>query len=282
MLTKLLDGGRLLVLDEHFRVALRPGESTIAWLDAAVAGSRFVSFLGYDGETAYWACRLDHEALGDEVEWEHLRVAGSLLDDEEAGLFATAAGLLAWQQRSRFCTNCGTRVDLTKGGWATQCSGCDTEEYPRTDPAVICLVHDGADRVLLARGTHWPRSRFSTIAGFVETGESLEACVRREIHEEVGVVVSDIRYLASQPWPLPRSLMLGFAAKADPAAELNFADGEIAEARWFHRDEVRAALEAATIWNFGPDPEDAVLPDLILSGRTSIAHHMIRAWAFSD
>src|SRR6185295_293966 len=111
-----------------------------------------------------------------------------------------------------------------------------------TDPAVICLVHDGADRVLLARQPVWAPGRFSVLAGFVEAGESLEACVVREIREEVGVDVSEVSYLGSQAWPFPRSLMIGFHALADPAQPLVPADGEIAEAMWVTRDELRAAL----------------------------------------
>ncbi len=126
-----------------------------------------------------------------------------------------------------------------------------------------------ADRVLLARQPVWPPQRYSVLAGFVEVGESLEACVRREIEEEVGVLVDRVRYLGSQPWPFPRSLMLGFSAVADPSVPLRPADGEIEEARWVHRDTVRAALESET----------GAVEGLLLPPGVSIAYRMLRGWA---
>jgi NAD+ diphosphatase len=164
-------------------------------------------------------------------------------------------------------------VDRTKAGWATKCPNCGREEYPRTDPAVICLVHDGpgdGSQVLLARQPIWPKGRYSVLAGFVEAGESLEACVAREICEEVGVDVTDIRYLGSQPWPFPRSLMLGFAAHAAPDQPVRLQDGEIEEALWVSRDMVREALAAEA---------DGAEHWLGLPGPTSIARRMLESWA---
>jgi NAD+ diphosphatase len=146
------------------------------------------------------------------------------------------------------------------------------EEFPRIDPAVICLVHDGGDRAVLARQTTWPERMFSLLAGFVEAGESFETCVAREISEEIGLTVSGIRYLGSQPWPFPRSLMVGFHAIADPAEPFAFNDGEIAEADWFTRDEVRAAL-ALGDWSSDSDSR------LLLPGSVSIARVIIESWA---
>jgi NAD+ diphosphatase len=210
----------------------------------------------------------------EEEQWLDLRGAGSFLDSTSAGLFTTAVALTNWHSRARFCANCGSVVRRVKVGWATLCTGCGREEYPRTDPAVICLVHDrdGVDgtQVLLARQPVWPKGRYSVLAGFVEAGESLEACVAREIGEEVGVDVADIRYLGSQPWPFPRSLMLGFAASADPAQALRMQDGEIEEARWVSRDELREALAAEA----SGDPHWLGLP-----GPTSIARRMLESWA---
>jgi NAD+ diphosphatase len=138
-------------------------------------------------------------------------------------------------------------------------------------------VHDGADRVLLARQPVWPAGRFSVLAGFVEAGESLEACVLREIHEEVGVVVRDVRYLGSQAWPFPRSLMVGFHALADPEAPLVPADGEIAEAKWVTRAEVREALGRG---DWGGEPSQT--RPLLLPGSISIARSMLDSWAALD
>ena len=151
------------------------------------------------------------------------------------------------------------------------------EEFPRTDPATICLVHDGADRVVLGRQTVWPERMFSLLAGFVEAGESFETCVAREIAEEIGLSVRDVRYLGSQPWPFPRSLMVGFHAVADPEQPFSFNDGEIAEARWFTRDEVRAAL-AIGDWTSAAASQS----ELLLPGSISIAREIIESWAEPD
>jgi len=206
--------------------------------------------------------------LTDEPQWLDLRQSGATLDDRSAGLFTTAAALFQWHRLGKYCAKCGARTVLEKSGWASVCSGCEREEYPRTDAAVICLVHDGADQVLLARGPEWPEGRFSVLAGFVEAGESLESCVEREIAEEVGVSVRDIRYLGSQPWPFPRSLMIGFEAVADPAEPLRPAAGEIAEARWATRADVRKAIE-----------EPGSVPGLGLAGGASIAFRMLQSWS---
>ncbi|GAA1208500.1 NAD+ diphosphatase [Prauserella alba] len=216
-----------------------------------------------------WGVRQQVPVSADEV-WLDLRGHGALLDDTSAGLLTTAEALRNWHHRGQFCARCGSAVRRVQFGWASHCTGCDREEYPRTDPAVICLVHDdigvnGAN-VLLARQPVWPPKRYSVLAGFVEAGESLEGCVEREIREEVGVEVADARYLGSQPWPFPRSIMLGFAARTVSGATLTPADGEIEEARWFSRADVRAAINGEH-------------DELMLPGNTSIASVMLRSWA---
>ncbi len=130
------------------------------------------------------------ESVG--IEFGDLRSHGALLDAVDAERYLTAQALLMWQDESHFCAKDGAPMTITSGGWTRVCTACGREEYPRTDPAIICLVHDGADRVLLARHAAWPARNFSTLAGFVEAGESLESCVAREIAEEVGLVVSDV------------------------------------------------------------------------------------------
>ena len=172
-----------------------------------------------------------------------LRRAGHIFDDVSAQLVATATALLNWHDSARFSAVDGAPTKPIKGGWSRVNPVNGHEEFPRIDPAVICLVHDGHDRAVLARQTVWPERLFSLLAGFVEAGESFEACVVREIAEEVGLTVRDVRYLGSQPWPFPRSLMVGFHAVGDPEQEFAFNDGEIAEAAWFTRAEVREALE---------------------------------------
>ena len=179
----------------------------------------------------------------------------------------------------RFCPEDGSPTRPANAGWHRHCEAHGHEQYPRTDPAVICLVHDGGTgpsaRVLLARQPTWPEGRFSVLAGFVEAGASLEACVVREIHEEVGVRVRDLHYLGSQSWPFPRSLMIGFHAVADPDAPLVPADGEIAEAHWATQADLQRALDAGD-WSGRSDAP------FLLPGRVSIARTMLESWAAAD
>ena len=165
-----------------------------------------------------------------------LRPLASELPASEAGLLAYARALHLWRANHRFCSRCGTPNIGTRAGHARHCPRCDREEFPRIDPAVIVLVHDG-DRALLGRQASWQPGRYSTIAGFVEPGEALEDAVRREVREETGVATQAITYHSSQPWPFPASLMLGFTALAshiDPVLH----DGELEDARWFTREEI--------------------------------------------
>lgn len=233
--------------------------------------------LGERDGTAYWAVRgtVDLVAGEDPADWVDLRTAGVALDALGAGLFTTAVSVLNWHDAALFCSRDGSPTRVAHGGWLRRCEASGHEEYPRTDPAVICLVHDGGDRVLLARQPVWPQRRYSVLAGFVEGGESLEACVLREIHEEVGVKVTAIRYLGSQAWPFPRSLMVGFHAVADPETTLVPADGEIAEAMWVTRAQVREALDAGD-WGAREDRP------ILLPGKVSIARSMLEAWAAQD
>jgi NAD+ diphosphatase len=188
---------------------------------------------------------------------------------------SAAVALLNWHEKARFSPEDGSPTRPARAGWARINPVTGHEEFPRIDPAVICLVHDGGDRAVLARQAVWPERMFSLLAGFVEAGESFEVCVAREIREEIGLTVRDVRYLGSQPWPFPRSLMVGFHAVADPAEEFSFNDGEIAEAAWFTRDEVRAAL-AAGDWSSSSESK------LLLPGSISIARVIIESWAAID
>ena len=196
-------------------------------------------------------------------------------DDVSAQLVACALALLNWHDSARFSPHDGSPTTSIRSGWARRNLLTGHEDFPRIDPAVICLVHDGDDRAVLARQTMWPPRLFSLLAGFVEAGESFESCVVREIAEEIGLEVSDVRYLGSQPWPFPRSLMIGFHALGDPDQEFAFKDGEIAEAAWFTRAEVRAALEIGD-WSSDSDSR------LLLPGSISIAREIIESWAYQD
>jgi NAD+ diphosphatase len=249
--------------------------------------------LGESDGVDHWAVRgpVDGNRAG-------LREIGALLSDSDAALFTTATALLTWHAAAPYCPRCGLRSGPRLTGWSRVCPN-DHEDFPRTDPAVIVLVHDGADSIVLARQPIWPPGRVSVLAGFVEAGESLEAAVVREIQEEIGLLVRDVHYLGSQPWPFPRSLMVGFAARADRAAELRPRVGEIESARWVDRATVRRLigtdqdnwLSVAPVQTAGLSPrerDNAAPVDAgtafaaVLPGPVSIARRMIDAWAAVD
>lgn len=167
-----------------------------------------------------------------------------MLSPEELALYGGARSLVDWHARHRFCANCGHATRLAKGGWQRDClrddGGCGAQHFPRVDPVTIMLV-EHADRLLLGRQPRFPPRQFSALAGFVEPGETIEEAVAREIHEEAGVRVRDVSYVASQPWPFPSQLMIGCHAIADDDA-LTVDETELDDARWFTRDEVREAL----------------------------------------
>ncbi|MGH8249654.1 MAG: NAD(+) diphosphatase [Steroidobacteraceae bacterium] len=177
-------------------------------------------------------------SLAGGAEFADLRLAASLLPHDEAGLVAYARAMISFRHRHRYCGSCGAATQPEKNGRVMTCTdaGCATEFFPRVDPAVIVLVTDG-ERVLLGRQPGWTEGRYSTIAGFVEPGESLEDAVRREVIEETGVETGAMTYQSSQPWPFPRSLMLGFQAQA-LTTEIRLGDRELENARWFDRAEL--------------------------------------------
>jgi NAD+ diphosphatase len=169
-----------------------------------------------------------------------LREAAPLVSRAEGALLAYAGGILSWHRRHRFCGVCGGETTSTEGGHVRLCTreGCGEQHFPRTDPAVIVLVTDG-DRALLGRQAAWPGGIYSTLAGFVEPGESLEEAVRREVREETEVELDEVQYHSSQPWPFPSSLMLGFTARA-ASREIRVQRDELEDARWFTREQVRS------------------------------------------
>ena len=206
-------------------------------------------FLGTDEDgVRYFALQKDSlpGRMDDAARPAGLREVGGLLSDRDAGLMVHAVALENWQRMHRFCSRCGERTVIAAAGHVRRCPACGGEHYPRTDPAVIMLVSDEQDRALLGRQVHWPEGRFSTLAGFVEPGESVEAAVVREVKEEVGVAVGEVSYVASQPWPFPSSLMLGFMAKAT-SAEIRVDGEEIHDARWFSRDDLRKGIESGEV-----------------------------------
>ena len=274
---------RVLTLDSRGRAAIDTDAGRLRTVAAPAVAPHPPSdavLLGAVGGVDHWAVRGDVGAGGVLREW------GALLPDADAGLLTTATALLTWHAAGGFCPTCGEPSTPTTAGWSRICPN-GHHEFPRTDAAVIVLVHDGEGSMVLARQPVWPARRMSVLAGFVEAGESLEGTVVREVLEEVGLHVTDVGYLGSQPWPFPRSLMIGFEARAEPGAPLLPRDGEIEEARWYRRDEVRAVLAAEAAdpgstdrWlrasGSGPSAAD---PEVILPGQVSIARRMIEGWA---
>jgi NAD+ diphosphatase len=198
--------------------------------------------------------------LDETVTGRSLLEVGAELSDLHAGLATTAVALAAWHVGHRFCPVDGAPTVTTNAGWTRVCTACATEHFPRSDPAVIVLVTspDGG-MALLGRAPRWPEGQFSTLAGFVEAGESAEQCVVREIAEETGISVRQVRPVVTQPWPFPRSLMLGYRAVADTDAVPEALDGELAEVAWFSREDILAGV--------------VKVPPAI-----SVAHHLIAGW----
>jgi NAD+ diphosphatase len=223
-------------------------------------------FLGREGDVAFFGVGVDADFVSthDPDSWLNLRASGSLLSDRDAGLLVAAVALDNWNGTHTHCPRCGTHTVQHEAGWTRRCPTDDSIHFPRTDPAVIVLVSDSDDRVLLARQSRWPEGWVSVLAGFVEAGEPAEAAVIREIYEESGIRIDpeSIDYLGSQPWPFPNSLMLGYQARA-----LNTdicVDGEeIVEAHWYDRKQVRELCETQK---------------LHLPPRVSIAHQLITRW----
>ncbi len=186
-----------------------------------------------------------------------------LVPAEELGLLAMAKSMLDWHNRHRFCANCGAPTQLAQAGFRRDCAACGAQHFPRTDPVVIMLIARG-DKCLLGRQSRFPEKMYSCLAGFLEPGETVEAAVRRETFEEAGIRVGEVRYLASQPWPFPSSIMIGCVGEA-LTDEIDFDKDELEDARWFTRDDIRRMLDGAH--------EDFAAPASI-----AIANHLIREW----
>lgn len=243
---------RYLVLDDAGQTYLQPELESLRWLDyherQALLGSVHATLLGLAGERPHFLLSVADAQRALELESllgarrVSLREAGLRLAADESGLFAYAKGLAHWQNETRHCAYCGAPVRLVASGHRAQCSNaaCGRLHFPRTDAAIIVIVeHDGA--CLLGRQANWPSGRYSTLAGFVEPGESLEDAVRREVAEEAGVAVDQVHYHSSQPWPMPASLMVGFTATAHSRA-IELRDGELEEARWFTPEQIVRGL----------------------------------------
>lgn len=251
----------LLFSDEKFatekdQLLFTAGQSLGTYLDQSDY------FLGVKDSKPFFVRHLtsDHRLSN---EFKTLRKVGAFLSARDIGLAVHAQGLANWHKKHPRCAICGEKTVVVLAGAVRRCPADQSEHYPRTDSAIIVLVKDDQDRVLLGRQKVWPKNRFSTFAGFVEPGESFENCVTREVMEEAGVKLKEINYLGSQPWPFPASLMIAFEA-ITTTPELARPDGEeIEEIRWFTRDEMKSAIAEKT---------------LILPLEISVARQMIKAW----
>ncbi|MCZ4497775.1 MAG: nudC [Marmoricola sp.] len=253
-------GTRVLVI-AGTRIQLLDG--AIAWVgpDQAPTGTRVL--LGDRDGVVYFAVVTD--GSGVDESWLPLRGLVPSIEEDHAALVVHAIGIAEWLWTTRHCIRCGGTYEPTHLGHVLRCTTCGRDEFPRTDPAVIMVVTDGEhpeDRCLLGRHPAWPPGRYSTLAGFVEPGESIEQAVRREVLEESGIRVGEVEYFGSQPWPLPRSLMIGCIAKGS-STEISVDGEEIEDARWFTREQMRAEAEAGT---------------LVLPGGISISRSLIEHW----
>jgi NAD+ diphosphatase len=260
-LAALWPAARVLSLDRNADVGTNAERDGLALQrgDAFAEGALDAAlFLGIDDDGAWFAHRAD--TLAHALD---LRGAAARLPAFEAGLFAYARALLLWRQRTRYCTHCAAPLRMTHSGHIARCDGCESDHYPRIDAAVIMLVSDGK-RLLLGRQASWPQGRYSLLAGFVEPGERLEDTVAREVMEEAGVRVLHADYVASQPWPFPSGLMLGFSALAEPDPPR--CNDELEDARWFTREELLAEVAGGRLGLSRPESISRWLIDRWLDG----------------
>lgn len=253
--------------DELERLAARPDARQLQWHDGAPKlddGGRLVwapveeaqLFLGLDGEAPRFSAIAEPQPSAPAI-----FPLMAVLEASDAPVFAAAMSLSRWHCRHLFCANCGSPSDLVRGGWSRRCPACSAEHFPRVDPVVIMLAeHDG--RLLLGRQPNFAEGRYSALAGFLEAGENLEAAVARELFEEAGIRVRNVRYVASQPWPFPSSLMIGCHADAEDD-KLTVDKTELDDARWFTRAEVAEALSGSPDARFRPPPKAAIARTLL-------------------
>ena len=248
----------LLVADGE--VLVNPARDALVFVPPAQAGEGERLLLGVAEGRAYFAVPVP--VLPSGAALAGLRAVGPSLDARDAGLLVHAVALTTWHVGHPHCARCGALTEVAQAGQSRRCPQCAAMHFPRSDPAVIMVVTDADDRCLLGRHPDWPAGRFSTLAGFVEPGETPERAVVREVAEEVGVRVGAVRYVGSQPWPFPSSLMLGYVASAI-STDVDVDGTEISDARWFTREQLREQLAGG---------------DVGLPGPVSIARALIEQW----
>jgi NAD+ diphosphatase len=252
---------RVMVMRDQ-EMAVEPGGSALRFVAPADAPAGQRMLLGAVAGVVHFLLVVDSGSSDTDGEFSDLRGLAAKLDEEESALAVHAVSLAGWHRRHPRCSVCGSASDVVEAGASRRCPSCGTQHFPRTDPAVIMLVTDGADRCLLGHNAARDAPWFSTLAGFVEPGESPEQAVRREVMEETGIGVGAVRYAGSQPWPFPSSLMLGFFAEAT-STDIEVDGTEITQARWFTRDDIARGVPAG---------------DLIIPTRVSIAGALVTAW----
>ncbi len=232
----------------RYRSAIEQGEARRFRLDELPEVPQTPIFLGLqdDGRGIFCFDASHDDDLGERHRFADLRGAMPLLSSADGAMLAYARAMIYWHRQHRHCGRCGTATRSQSGGHVLWCSQCETEHYPRSDPSMLCLVTDPQDRALLGRKPEWPGSLFSVLAGFAEPGETLEDCVAREIWEESRVRVTGTRYIISQPWPFPASVLFGYLATSQ-GENPQTAQDELAEARWFSREEVASGLQARSL-----------------------------------
>ncbi len=249
---------------------VRPIDGSVPWVPASEASEQGTRVLLGERDGRVWFAHVVDPSYAEGEDWVGIRdllphLAG--VGVEQAPLVFHAIGLAEWLLATRFCPRCAGRLEPRLAGHELECVECHRRQFPRTDPAVIMAVTHGepgspGETLLLGRQDSWPEGRYSTLAGFLEPGETLEDAVRREVHEETGVVVGDVAYFGNQPWPLPASLMLGFRGRA-VSPEIRVDGSEIQDARWFTRADMRDEAEAGT---------------LVLPGGISISRSLVEDW----
>lgn len=260
------NGAKLLTMD-GLEPRLDSGDLVWTTMDQAPKGE--VVFLGLDANgIGHFAPVPSPDQASTAPASFNLWQALNGMEGGDIAIYGAARALVGWHARHRFCARCGGGTQIAKGGWQRDCGACGTPHFPRTDPVVIMSVeHEG--RILLGRQPRFPPHRYSALAGFVEPGESIEEAVAREIFEEAGVKVHDVRYVASQPWPFPSSLMIAAHAFTDDPA-LTIDRNELEDARWFTRDEV---VEAMAARDRGEDGVAFSAPS-----KTAVAWHLMADW----